>query len=146
MIIRNMALTDYPQLYALWLSSTGMGLNNLDDSEEGINRFLKRNPDTCFVAETNSKIIGAILAGHDGRRGYIYHTAVLPDNRNTGIGTQLVKHVLSAFRALDISKVALVVFGQNASGNAFWEGLGFTVRNDLLYRDICLMDMIRLDT
>ena len=66
---------------SLWMSCEGMGLNNLDDSKEGIGRFLNRNPDTCFVAELENVIIGVILTGNDGRRGYIYHTAVNPKYR-----------------------------------------------------------------
>ena len=79
MQMRMMKITDYEQVYHLWLTCSGMGLNNLDDSEEGIERFLHRNPSTCFVAEEGNRIIGAILAGNDGRRGYIYHTAVNPE-------------------------------------------------------------------
>ena len=63
------------------MSCEGMGLNNLDDSKEGIGRFLNGNPDTCFVAELENVIIGVILTGNDGRRGYIYHTAVNPKYR-----------------------------------------------------------------
>lgn len=68
---------DYPQVYALWCSTPGMGLNNLDDSEEGITRYLQRNPTTCFVAEEGGALIGTILSGHDGRRAFIYHLAVV---------------------------------------------------------------------
>ena len=78
---RTMDISDYGQVYELWLSCAGMGLNNLDDSKEGIGRFLNRNPDTCFVAELENVIIGVILTGNDGRRGYIYHTAVNPKYR-----------------------------------------------------------------
>lgn len=145
-MIRKMVLADYAEIYALWLSCTGMGLNDLDDSSDGIARFLKRNPDTCFVAQTGGKIVGTILAGHDGRRGYIYHTAVLPDYRKQGIGAQLVEQVLASFRALGIGKAALVVFDRNTTGNAFWESMGFAVRGDLVYRDIGLAEMTRLDT
>ena len=135
MKIRNMAIHDYEEIYALWLSCHGMGLNSVDDSRDGIARFLNRNPDTCFVAEADEKIVGVILAGNDGRRGYIYHTAVLPQYRNCGIGRQLVETALQALRACDIHKVALVVFNSNESGNGFWEKLGFTVRDDLTYRN-----------
>ena len=79
MTIRRMQIGDYDEVHALWLSCTGMGLNDLDDSRDGIRRFLERNPETCFVAEDEGKIVGVILAGSDGRRGYIYHTAVLPE-------------------------------------------------------------------
>ncbi len=146
MKIRNMTIHDYEEIYALWLSCHGMGLNSVDDSEVGIARFLNRNPDTCFVAEADGKIVGVILAGNDGRRGYIYHTAVHPQYRNCGIGRQLVETALQALRACDIHKVALVVFSSNEAGNGFWEKLGFTVRNDLTYRNRTLTEMIRIDT
>ncbi len=85
MKIRKMAIADYPEVYKLWISCKGMGLNNVDDSLDGIASFLKRNSDTCFVAEEQGIIIGVIMAGHDGRRGYIYHTAVVPGKRNKGL-------------------------------------------------------------
>lgn len=146
MIIRVMNLSDYEQVYQLWLSCAGMGLNNLDDSKEGIERFLKRNPDTCFVAETERKIIGVIIAGNDGRRGYIYHTAVDPDYRHHGIATELVNKVMEALKASGINKTALVVFSKNTEGNAFWEKNGFTSREDLIYRNKTITEMIRIDT
>ena len=96
MEIRNMQLDDYNRVYALWLSCPGMGLNNLDDSQEGIKKYLARNPDTCFVAVEQGCIIGAILAGHDGRRGYISHTAVSPTHQRQGVGKQLVEAALNA--------------------------------------------------
>src|SRR5699024_876409 len=84
MNIRKMTLDDYDSIYELWMSCKGMGLNNLDDSKEGIERFIKRNPDTCFVAVIDDKIVGAIMVGSDGRRGYIYHTAVNLQYRRQG--------------------------------------------------------------
>ena len=146
MNIRTMTLGDYNEVYALWLSCKGMGLNNLDDSEQGISRFLARNPTTCFIAESDNKIVGAILAGNDGRRGYIYHTAVNPDHRNNGIARELVNAALKALEALGINKAALVVFSANECGNAFWERMGFAPRNDLTYRNKTITEMVRIDT
>ena len=146
MCIREMSISDYDKVYALLLSCKGMGLNDIDDSKEGIGRFLERNPGTCFVAEEGNELLGAIMAGNDGRRGYIYHTAVSPDYRRKGIARALVNAVLAALRALGISKTAMVVFGKNSEGNAFWESMGFTVRNDLVYRNRALTEMIRIDT
>ena len=123
-----------------------MGLNDLDDSKEGIERFLSRNPKTCFVAEEDQRIIGVIIAGNDGRRGYIYHTAVDPDHRHQLIATRLVNEAVEALRSLGINKVALVVFSDNSDGNAFWEKNGFTKREDLVYRNKALTEMIRIDT
>lgn len=147
MHIREMTIVDYDAVYALWHSCKGMGLNDLDDSREGIERFLKRNPETCFVAENDSgQIIGAIMVGADGRRGYIYHTAVSPGCRRQGIARRLVETVLEALKRLCINKAALVVFERNSDGNKFWESVGFTVRNDLVYRNLALTEMIRKDT
>ena len=146
MNIREMAETDYDQVYQLWLSCAVMGLNDLDYSKEGIARFLQRNPQTCLVAVENQTIIGAILVGSDGRRAYIYHTAVHPNYRRRGIARQLVETVLTVLDDLKIHKVALVVFKRNAEGNKFWEKLGFSVREDLIYRNQARTEMVRLDT
>lgn len=145
-VIRKMCICDYDQVYALWLSCKGMGLNDLDDSQEGISRYLGRNPDTCFVAEQGGCIVGVILSGHDGRRGFIHHTAVSPTSRHLGIGAKLVNAALEALRACGINKVALVVFSRNQDGNAFWEKQGFTLRDDLCYRNRALAEMQRIDT
>lgn len=146
MEIRKMKIEDYEAVYQLWLSCKGMGLNSVDDSRDGIEKFLHRNPDTCFVAEKDSKIVGVILGGNDGRRGYIHHTAVSPDQRRQGIASKLVDAVMTAFKNIGITKVALVVFDRNADGNAFWEKSGFSVREDLVYRNRSIADMVRIDT
>lgn len=146
MIIRKMTTEDYNDVYDLWMSCVGMGLNNLDDSKEGIDKFIQRNPDTCLVAEKDSSIVGAIMVGSDGRRGYIYHTAVHPDFRRQGMASKLVDSAIRKLSALGINKVALVVFDRNDTGNSFWESQGFTVRNDLVYRNKALAEMIRIDT
>lgn len=146
MDIRKMIIDDYDEVYNLWTSCAGMGLNNLDDSENGIGIFLKRNPDTCFVAESGNKIVGVIMVGNDGRRGYIYHTAVHPQYRKQGIASKLVHTTLKALKQSGINKVALVVFDKNESGNQFWEKQGFTVREDLVYRNKSITEMIRIDT
>ena len=146
MTIRPMQITDYEQVHGLWMSCPGMGLNNLDDSREGIEKFLRRNLDTCFVAECGGRVAGVILAGHDGRRGYIYHTAVGLAYRKQGIGCSLVNAALQALRMNGINKVALVVFDRNDTGNTFWEKMGFTVRQDLVYRNRALTEIVRMDT
>ena len=102
--------------------------------------------DTCFVAERDGRLVGVIMAGNDGRRGFIYHTAVHPDYHRQGIGSALVSAALETLRSVGITKVALVVFERNQGGNAFWEKQGFTVRNDLTYRNKALVEMVRKDT
>ncbi|MGL4762266.1 MAG: GNAT family N-acetyltransferase [Sarcina sp.] len=146
MEIRRMIINDYDEIYKLWLSCVGMGLNDIDDSKEGIEKFLKRNPDTCLVAVESQKIIGVIMVGNDGRRGYIYHTAVSPIERSKGIGTMLVEKALATLKSLGIIKVALVVFNKNEQGNNFWEKREFVYREDLIYRDKTIIEMVRIDT
>lgn len=146
MEIRRMTPADYDSAYALWRQTPGMGLNSLDDSREGIERFLQRNPDTCFAAVADGEVAGVILCGHDGRRGYLYHTAVLARYQRQGIGRQLVEAALAALSRAGISKVALVAFSRNQAGNAFWERMGFSERTDLTYRNRALREMVRLDT
>lgn len=146
MQIRKMTIADYDNIYNLWVSCVGMGLNNLDDSKTGIEIFLKRNPDTCFVAEHENKVVGAIMVGNDGRRGYIYHTSVTPEYQRQGIGSKLVDIAIDALKKQGINKVALVVFAKNKDGNAFWEKQGFTVREDIIYRNKSLVEMVRIDT
>jgi len=144
--IRPMTIADYDGVYDLWISTPGMGLNTTDDSREGIARYLRHNPTTCFVAEEAGRIVGVIIAGHDGRRGFIYHTAVREEAQRKGVGTQLVKAALTALKAEGIHKVALVVFGRNEKGNAFWEKQGFSAREDLVYRNKALTELERIDT
>ena len=144
--IRKLEISDYEKIYSLWLSCRGMGLNETDDSREGIAKFLERNPDTCFAAEFDSKIIGVILCGNDGRRGYIYHLAVSEEYRHRGIASALVNEAVFALERLGIKKAALVVFSRNESGNAFWEKTGFTERTDLTYRNKAFAELVRVDT
>lgn len=146
MQIRKMRIEDYENVRRLWLSTPGMGLNDVDDSEAGIGRFLMRNPNTCFIAVNGDEVAGVILSGHDGRRGYVYHTAVAAKERNRGIGSTLVQKAMDALENEGISKVALVVFDRNETGNKFWEKHGFTVRNDLVYRNKAVKEMVRIDT
>jgi ribosomal protein S18 acetylase RimI-like enzyme len=141
-----MTIDDYDSLYGIWTTTAGMGLNNIDDSRDGIGRYLARNPHTCFVAEEGGKIVGGILCGHDGRRGMIHHTVVAEQSQRRGIGTALVAAALSALKAERITKVLLVVFSRNEGGNAFWKKQGFTERTDLVYRNKLLTELIRFDT
>lgn len=141
-----MTISDYEGVYDLWINTPGMGLNITDDSREGIEKYLKRNPTTSFVAEYEGGIVGVIMAGHDGRRGYIHHTAVLPAWRNQGVAKKLVDHAMEALDKEGINKVALVVFQRNSMGNGFWEKIGFTGREDLIYRNKNIHVLDRIDT
>lgn len=89
MYVRKMVRDDYERAHRLWLDTSGMGLNDRDDSKIGIEKYLVRNPDTCFVALDDDDIIGSVLCGHDGRRGYLYHMAVASEKRHCGVGSAL---------------------------------------------------------
>ncbi len=138
MEIRLMTIDDYDMVYLLWTSDKNVGLRSLDDSKEGIQKFLKRNPATCFVSVENDEITGCILGGHDGRRGYIYHAMVSEKHRSRGIGTALVDAACEALKNEGINKAALVVFETNKRGNDFWQRIGFIKRDDLVYRNMSL--------
>ena len=145
MKFRTMDIEDYEKVYDLWIHTVGMGLNTTDDSREGIAKYLLRNPDTCFVAEDNGEIVGVIMSGHDGRRGFIHHTTVKEEYRGQGIGKKLVDSALAALEAEGIHKVALVAFEKNILGNIFWEKIGFSVREDLIYRNKSIHELKRID-
>lgn len=137
--IRTMTIEDYDGVRKLWAETEGMCLRNIDDSYEGINKFIKRNPETCFVAlDERQKIIGSVLCGNDGRRGYIYHLAVHKNYRKMRIGKNLVNEAADALKDLGISKAALLVLRTNKEGNEFWEKMGYYERNDVIYRDMLL--------
>lgn len=137
-IIRKMTIEDYDGVYALWSSIIGFAIRSIDDSKEGVERFLKRNPETSVVAECDGKIVGAILCGHDGRRGCLYHVCVHEEYRLHGIGKQMVVFCMKALRDEGINKVSLIAFTKNDVGNAFWKSLTWTKREDLNYYDFTL--------
>lgn len=145
-MIRKMTIDDYDNVYKLWINTPGMGLNDIDDSRSGIEKYLIRNPETCFVAERDNTIVGVIMCGNDGRRGYIHHTAVALSEQNKGIGTALVDAAMDALQNEGVTKVALVVFSKNELGNTFWEKRGFTKRDDLVYRNKLISELTRIDT
>jgi len=134
MKIRKMLFSDYNRVYTLWLNTPGMGLNDIDDSETGIKKYLNRNPDTCFVAEKNNEIIGIILSGHDGRRGLIYHMAVKASERKQGVASTLLEYAIESLRNEGIVKVYIMIFKDNEVGNEFWGKRGFTIPDESIYR------------
>lgn len=136
--VRTMKIEDYPDVRALWMTIKGFAIRSTDDSCEGVARFLKRNPTTSVVAEENGEIVGAILCGHDGRRGCLYHVCVREDRRMQGIGKAMVVHCMEALKEEQISKVSLIAFTVNDIGNAFWRCIGWTKREDLNYYDFVL--------
>lgn len=136
--IRSMTTEDYPAVKALWQSIRGFGIRSIDDSEEGVRRFLARNPGISVVAERDGELVGAILCGHDGRRGCLYHVCVKDGNRRRGIGKAMVVFCMEALKKEKINKVSLIAFTKNDVGNAFWREIGWTRREDLNYYDFVL--------
>ncbi len=138
MKIRTMKAEDYEQVHTLWLSISGFGIRSIDDSEEGVKRFLRRNPTTSVVAEENGKVVGCILCGHDGRRGCFYHVCVDQAYREHGIGKSMVNFCIEALKAEGINKVSLIAFTRNEIGNKFWKKMGWEFREDLNYYDLTI--------
>ncbi len=136
--IREMVIEDYPKVYELWMSIKGFGIRSIDDSKEGVGRFIKRNPTTSIVAEADGKVVGAILCGHDGRRGCFYHVCVHESYRKHGIGKEMAVAAMKALQAEQINKVCLIAFTDNEVGNRFWRSVGWTFREDLNYYDFTL--------
>lgn len=130
-MIKIMTLDEYEALFTMWKSTPDMGLRSLDDSKEGISRFLKRNPTTNFAAYEENKLVGAILCGNDGRRGYIYHTVVLPEYRKRGIASSLVDMAVKALQEEGITRVCLNVMETNELGKAFWTNKGWEKKDFL---------------
>lgn len=137
-LIRTMTIEDYEQLYSLWMKIKGFAIRSIDDSKEGVERFLERNPHTSVVAVKDNQIVGAILCGHDGRRGCLYHVCVDPLHRKQGIGKKMVVFAMKALQKEKISKVSLIAFTENDIGNAFWRKIGWSQREDLNYYDFTL--------
>ena len=137
-VIRVMTMDDFEAVHALWMEIHGFGIRSIDDSREGVERFIRRNPTTSMVAVAEGKIVGAILCGHDGRRGCLYHVCVRKGYRRQGVGKAMVVACMEALRKEQINKVSLIAFTKNDIGNAFWNKIGWTEREDLNYYDFTL--------
>lgn len=128
---REMTLGDYEACYALWSATAGMVLSGSDSRDE-IAVFLRRNPGCSFVCERDGQVLGTVLGGHDGRRGFLYHMAVVPGERGQGIGGRLAKLALGKLREEGIAKCHLFVLESNAIGSGFWARSGWEKRNGIL--------------
>lgn len=128
--IRSMDILDYDLVIELWRSTDGIGLSEAD-SMTGINSFLRRNPGFSLVAQKGSEIVGAVLCGHDGRRGYLHHLAVRTDFRFQGLGKELVSICLQKLKDEGIDKCHLFVFEENREASKFWTKIGWQIRSDL---------------
>lgn len=123
-------MEDYAPVIALWRESEGVGLSDAD-SPDAIARYLERNPGASWVACCGGAIVGAVLCGHDGRRGYLHHLAVASTHRRRGIGRRLVESAVAALQRQGMTKVHLFVYCNNDSAAAFWRVLGWQTRDEL---------------
>jgi ribosomal protein S18 acetylase RimI-like enzyme len=122
--IRIMSLDDYDRVYRLWSAADGMSLGE-EDNREGIALYLRRNPKSCFVALDGTEIVGAVLSGHEGRRGILRHLVVSQEYRKKGIAVSLVRACFAALAADGIKKCNIFVMDDNGAGLKFWEHIGF---------------------
>lgn len=130
MIIRAMTIKDYEEVYALWQITSKRALSHADN-KENISAYLNRNIGLSKVAVIDGKIVGTILSGHDGRRGFFYHMAVLPQHRRKGIAKQLVYSALEGLANQGIEKTHIFTYTNNLDGQAFWSSMGWEKRNEL---------------
>lgn len=130
-LYRQATISDYDQMYNLWKNIEGIGLSD-SDTKENIEKFLNKNQGLNYICEEKGKIIGTILCGEDGRRGYLYHLAVDKDYRRKGIGTKLVNLVFDNLKKKGIIKCHLFVYYENELGKTFWEKTGWCKRDELL--------------
>ena len=128
--IRPMAISVYRDVYELWASPAGIGLSGSDEESE-IAAFLDHNPGLSLVAWDGAQLAGAVLCGHDGRRGYIHHLAISEPYRRRGVGVLLVDRCLAALGDRGIPKCHLFVFRNNEGAISFWERTGWTDRSEL---------------
>jgi ribosomal protein S18 acetylase RimI-like enzyme len=132
-------IEDYDAVVMLWRRSEGVGLNE-SDTRDAVTAFLRRNPRLSFVAKKRGRIIGAVLCGHDGRRGYLHHLAVSKRHRQRGIGRQLVAACLAKLRTAGIHKCNIFIYANNAAGMKFWKHAGWSLRTELRLMQIRLED------
>ncbi len=128
--ITPITLNDYDAVIALWQICAGVGLSDADE-RDSIQYYLERNPGMSFAAWDGDRVVGAVLCGHDGRRGYIHHMAVHPGYRRQKIGGQLVGCCLDALHAIGLQKCHLFIFTENEPGIAFWQAEGWQYRTDI---------------
>ena len=128
--IRDFTAADTPQALTLWRSCEGIGLSSADEPQH-IAGYLARNPGMSFTAWDGDTLVGAVLCGHDGRRGYLHHLAVDRAYRGRGIGRALVDHCHAALRAEGIDKVHIFVYRENEAALTFWKGVHYIPRDTL---------------
>lgn len=141
-VFRNIEADDYDQLYHLWNSSSGVGLSEAD-GRKAIQNYLSNNPGNSFAAFSNELLVGTILAGDDGRRGYLHHLVVHSDFRRRGIGRKLVEKAVERIKARNIEKCHIFIFSDNEEGVSFWKGIGWEFRNDIAVMSFSMLEKDR---
>ena len=121
---------DFDEVTAFWRGVEGVGLNESDERGP-IADYLARNPGMSFVARDGGRVVGAVLCGHDGRRGYLHHLAVAASYRGQGLGRTLVERCLAELSRAGIRRCNLYLYADNPEGRKFWEAVGFKERGDL---------------
>jgi ribosomal protein S18 acetylase RimI-like enzyme len=129
--IKPMEQADIAGAIKLWKQTEGIGLDDDSDTPEKIAAYLKRNPESSFVAYKGTELVGAVLSGHDGRRGYLHHLAVKKEYRKQGLGGELVNSCLKALKKIGIPKCNIFLFETNQAGRAFWLKSKWNARPDL---------------
>lgn len=128
--IREMEIADYQAVTTLWAETESLSLRDAD-SRHNIQLYLERNKGLSFVAVDGSEIIGAVLVGTDGRRGYLQHLAVSSQYRGCGVGKRLINQATDSLAAIGISKTHLFVLSDNQAAQGFYAKLGWFPRDEV---------------
>lgn len=130
MLIRAMTIEDYEEVYQMWQTTSKRALSRADEKPQ-IQRYLARNAGMSQVAVIDGKIVGTVLAGHDGRRGFIHHMAVMPQHRRKHIGHSLAQRAIEKITDEGIEKTHIFCYSNNTTGQGFWRDFGFEKRDDV---------------
>lgn len=142
MTIDELRLEDYEDAYRLWEGAEGIGLSSAD-SREAIGSYLARNPGLSSAAREDGRLVGAVLAGHDGRRGFLHHLVVAADQRGRGTGRALVERSLARLAAAGMAKCHIFLMKENDRGRGFWLATGWQERSDI---GVCSRSLDHRDT
>ncbi|HUV09108.1 MAG TPA: GNAT family N-acetyltransferase [Spirochaetia bacterium] len=130
MRVTELAIQDYDEVRDLWSRTEGIGLSSAD-TKEGFGMFLERNPGLSLALRHRGRVVGTVMVGHDGRRGYLYHLVVEPEHRGNGWAKKMVARGLAGLRALNIRKCHVFIFRSNLSGKGFWKSIDWVEREDI---------------
>lgn len=116
---------DYTSVYQVW-KSVGEGIHiSFSDSPEELEKLVTKSPGLFFLAVDGDKVIGTVMGGFDGRRGLVYHLAVLPEYQNRNIGSYLLNRVEEALFEVGCRKVYLFILPENMDRAGFYQNLGY---------------------